>query len=151
MIDTVGASRRARILLGVITGLLCLAVVWLVVGRERVERLLDKFLERRAVSFEVPASSPPLQFEATYDGDTLTVCNRGALRWNKALVRVNDGYVGALRSIETGRCTEVPRRSLVSQDWKKLPAPRGLRLTKLEVLAAVSGEGYSKLRVDSLK
>ncbi len=122
-------------------------VWWVVGGRQWADRLLTHLLVEGGDRFVVPNARIPLAMAVTQEADEIRVCNQGAASWTNPRVRINGEYLTELKSIRQGDCASIRKTSFHSADWKHLPAPRGLRVTQVEVLSQASGLGYAKQEI----
>ncbi len=149
--------RLKRIAIGLFVGLAACLVLWLLVGRERIDRFISEHLTKPWAVFEVPSRPLPLEAEVLVGKNGLTLCNRGSARWSDVLVRISDRvsmgdaeplgpftYLSRVKTVEPSGCVEVPWGSFFSPGWKKIPAPRKVNISQVEILASVSGKAYIK-------
>jgi len=116
---------------------------WFLGGKSVVERLGNRMTEPWA-DFEVPDNAVHLEgLQVTSAARILTVCNKGKEDWNNVLIQIDKGYVAALDKLRIGECKQIPIETFATASWKRLPAPPGLEVTKVEVLATVARKGYA--------
>ena len=129
--------------------LVLLSLLWFAGGKTWSDQFLSRLLTEPRDEFVVPAAKMPLNVAITQDREEVTVCNRGAARWDGTLVRINGGYLAKMKSLAAGDCARIKKTSFLSTDWKHLPAARDEQVTEVEILSRFSGVGYAKEQVAS--
>jgi hypothetical protein len=116
-----------------------------------LERFVRVELGKPWAVFAVPTDALPLNAELFLANDGIKICNQGTNQWNDVLVRITTRYEGdeqmsltKVQAIKPSTCRDVSISEFYSPDWKKIPASPGRRIIAVEVLATVSGRGYSK-------
>jgi hypothetical protein len=138
-----------KTLLVVIIVLVLLSFFWIAGGKMWADQFLSRFLTQPKEDFAVPAVKIPLNVAVTQDQEEITICNRGDRPWDRALVRINGGYLTKIKSLAADDCARIKKATFLSTDWKRLPAARDLQVTEVEILSRFSDVGYSREQVVS--
>lgn len=98
--------------------------------------------------FKIPTDVLPLpNAEFKVSSESVTICNRSTERWSNLLAQIDGGYLAEVESLSVGECKEIPIEKFARPSWKRLPAYRGLKITKVELLASVLRRAYTSQQV----
>jgi len=110
------------------------------------------------IQFKVPDDAIALQEpELKASSEEITVCNHGVKRWSNLQVQISTvgaiyeeslpphapAYTAQIDHLDGGKCNGIPIGDFVDPSPKRLKAYRGIRVTKIEVLADIQRRAYA--------
>jgi hypothetical protein len=118
----------------------------------------NPFSSGEGIQFKAPDGAIALQeAELKASSAEMTVCNRSVKRWSNLQVQISTVgtiyeeslpahppvYTAEIQNLDGGKCEEIPMGDFVDPNPKRLKAYRGIRVTKIEVLADVQRRAYA--------
>lgn len=116
------------------------------------------FSSGEEIQFKVPDDAIALQEpELKASSEEITVCNHGVKRWSNLQVQISTvsaiydeslpphapAYTAQIDHLDGGKCKGIRIGDFVDPSPKRLKAYRGIRVTKIEVLADIQRRAYA--------
>ena len=142
--------RVKNVAIGLTCSVAVLALLWFASGREWLEWWVSKDLAKPWAVFAIPSDSLPIHAKVSQTPEGVRICNVGDSEWKHAIARATTRYdteyewLARIGDLPSGKCLSLGSSDFYSPDWKKIPAGPGQEIIRLEILADVSGRGYSR-------
>jgi len=152
---------RRNFLLRVVTeiagGLAVLGIfLWLAGGKEFIEKN-SAWLFVDWATFVVPSGALQIDSEISARNGVVTVCNSSGKKWLGGLVQITRGtfagdhpaeeqeigLLAELKRMDLGECVRIPLEEFTHPTWKRIPGPRSLQPTKIDLVVKLEADGYS--------
>jgi hypothetical protein len=116
------------------------------------------FSSSEGIQFKVPDGAIALQeAELKASSEKITVCNHSGMRWSNLKVQISTigttyeeslpphqpVYIAQIQDLDGAKCKEIPIGDFVDPSPKRLKAYRGIRVTKIELLADIQLRAYA--------
>lgn len=150
-----------RVLVEIVGGLAVLGIIlWLAGGKEFIEKSSAGLFVDWA-TFVVPSDALKIDSEISARNGVVTVCNSSGKKWLGGLVQITRGTLAGvhpaeeqeigllaeLKRMDLGECVRIPLEEFTDPTWKRIPGPRSLQPTKIDLVVKLETAGYSAKRI----